>query len=109
MTKQSFRTFCLQNNRADLLEQWDCERNPDVTPDGVTSGSRTRIRWSAARTTIGRPRFTQEQAVYTSVHTAQENVSGRVQTQPRVTRILLLNGIQEKWRFAPGSGSGWKS
>lgn len=45
MTRQSFRSFCLQNDRADLLEQWDCVRNPGVTPDDVTPGSHTRIWW----------------------------------------------------------------
>ena len=43
--RQSLYDFCIQNNRIDLLMQWDTDANLPLTPKTVTSGSNRRIWW----------------------------------------------------------------
>ena len=43
---KTLREWCEENNRQDLLEQWNKKKNGDLTPDNVSYGdSRTRVWW----------------------------------------------------------------
>ena len=44
--RQTFRTFCTEQGKADLLSQWDTARNAPLTPDDVTFGSHKRVWWT---------------------------------------------------------------
>ena len=54
----SLREYCVENCRADLLQQWNCARNGGLTPDTVTVGSRQKVWW------IDRLGHEWQQAVY---------------------------------------------
>lgn len=43
--KRSLRLWCEENNRLDLLSEWDKGRNGLITPDNVTPGSATKVWW----------------------------------------------------------------
>ncbi len=45
MIRQTFRTFCEEQGKSELLSQWDAEKNLSLTPDSVTFGSRKRVWW----------------------------------------------------------------
>ena len=47
--RETLRDFCLRTGRTELLEQWDQERNPALTPDDVTYGSRIKIWWQCSK------------------------------------------------------------
>ncbi len=38
-------TWCIQNNRQYILDEWDSQKNNGLTPDMVTWGSHKRIHW----------------------------------------------------------------
>ncbi len=38
-------TFCIENNRQDLLEEFDCEKNYPLTPHNIARASRYKIWW----------------------------------------------------------------
>ena len=41
----SFKDYCIDNNRIDLLSQWDIEKNLPITPETISFGSNRRIHW----------------------------------------------------------------
>ena len=43
--KKSLREWCIENNRCDLLEQWDYEKNSELTPDDISSQSHKMAYW----------------------------------------------------------------
>ena len=47
--RQTFRAYCAAQGRADLLSQWDAERNAPLTPDGVTFGSHKKLWWDCPK------------------------------------------------------------
>ena len=44
--RQTFRTFCAEQCKAELLSQWDTARNLPLTPDDVTFGSHKKVWWT---------------------------------------------------------------
>ena len=44
--RRTFRTFCTEQGRSELLAQWDGEKNAPLTPDDVTFGSHKRVWWT---------------------------------------------------------------
>lgn len=60
----SLEQFCKENNREDLLLEWDYKKNGDIKPNQITSKSSKRVWWQCKeghifetsvinRTTIG--------------------------------------------------------
>ena len=45
----TLQEYCLQHNRQDLLEQWHSEKNGDLTPDLVSSGSHKKVWWKCKK------------------------------------------------------------
>ena len=43
--RESLQQYCNENNRPDLLRQWDNEANLPLTPETITSGSSQKIWW----------------------------------------------------------------
>ncbi len=41
-------TWCHENNREDILSEWNTDRNLDISPEEVTKGSHKRIWWKCA-------------------------------------------------------------
>ncbi len=41
----SFKDYCIENNRTDLLMQWDTENNLPLTPETISYGSSRNIHW----------------------------------------------------------------
>lgn len=46
---ESLRAFCVQNNRQELLWQWDQAKNLAITPDSVSRGSKRKVWWQCER------------------------------------------------------------
>ena len=46
---ESLRAFCVQNNRQELLRQWDQAKNLAITPDSVSRGSKSKVWWRCQR------------------------------------------------------------
>lgn len=46
--RQSLYDFCTENGHADLLTQWDDERNSPLMPQDVTYGSHQKVWWRCA-------------------------------------------------------------
>ena len=46
MIRRTFRAFCEEQGRSELLSQWNVEKNLPLTPDNVTFGSRKRAWWT---------------------------------------------------------------
>ena len=44
--RQTFRAFCAEQGKSELLSQWDAEKNLPLTPDDVTFGSHKRVWWT---------------------------------------------------------------
>ena len=38
-------TFCIKNNREDLLQEWDYEKNKDLVPENIGFGSERKVWW----------------------------------------------------------------
>lgn len=43
--KKSFYDFCMENNKIELLQQWDVKANKEMTPKTITYGSGRRAWW----------------------------------------------------------------
>ena len=43
--RETLKQFCIRTDRGELLRQWNCEKNGQLTPDTVTSGSSRRVWW----------------------------------------------------------------
>ena len=41
----SLKSYCEENNRLRILEEWDTEKNLPITPDSVTHTSRIPVWW----------------------------------------------------------------
>ena len=41
----SLKSYCEENNRLRILEEWDTEKNLPITPDGVAHTSRIPVWW----------------------------------------------------------------
>ncbi|MBR5358952.1 MAG: zinc-ribbon domain-containing protein [Clostridiales bacterium] len=48
MGKNDLKTWCVQNGRTDLLLEWDYEKNANLTPDKVSSGSDRAVWWKCS-------------------------------------------------------------
>ena len=46
MIRRTFRAFCAERGRTELLAQWDTEKNLPLTPDDVTFGSHKKAWWT---------------------------------------------------------------
>ena len=46
---ESLRAFGVQNNRQELLRQWDQAKNLAITPDSVSRGSKSKVWWRCQR------------------------------------------------------------
>lgn len=46
--RESLASFCQRNDRADLLREWDSERNLPLTPETVSYGSKKKVWWTCA-------------------------------------------------------------
>ena len=44
--RRTFRAFCTEQGKSELLAQWDGEKNAPLTPDDVTFGSHKRVWWT---------------------------------------------------------------
>ncbi|HCS34203.1 MAG TPA: hypothetical protein DIW49_05355, partial [Clostridiales bacterium] len=44
--RRTFRAFCTEQGKVDLLSQWDTARNAPLTPDDVTFGSHKKVWWT---------------------------------------------------------------
>ncbi len=44
--RESLASFCQRNDRADLLREWDSERNLPLTPESVSYGSKKKVWWT---------------------------------------------------------------
>ncbi len=42
-------TWCRRNNREYIIDEWDSQKNGDLTPDMVTWGSHKRIHWKCSK------------------------------------------------------------
>lgn len=42
-------TWCKNNNRENLLAEWDYEKNGDITPETILYGSNTKVNWCCER------------------------------------------------------------
>ena len=47
--RESLASFCQRNDRADLLREWDSERNLPLTPETVSYGSKKKVWWTCAQ------------------------------------------------------------
>ena len=47
--QNDFETWCKQNNREDMLAEWDYEKNYPVTPDAIGRGSPKKVWWICAK------------------------------------------------------------
>ena len=45
MLQMTFRAFCAERQKDELLSQWDAEKNQPLTPDSVTFGSQKLVWW----------------------------------------------------------------
>ncbi len=43
--RQTLYDYCLENNQSELLQQWDTNKNKELTPKDVTSGSKRKAWW----------------------------------------------------------------
>ena len=57
--REYLQAYCLRTGKTSLLDEWDYDRNEDLTPGDVTSASGKRVWW---RCTIG---HTWQAAIYT--------------------------------------------
>ena len=46
--RESLASFCQRNDRADLLREWDSERNLPLIPETVSYGSKKKVWWTCA-------------------------------------------------------------
>ena len=46
--RESLASFCQRNDRADLLREWDSEKNLPLTPETVSYGSKKKVWWTCA-------------------------------------------------------------
>lgn len=44
--RESLASFCQRNDRADLLREWDSERNLPLTPETISYGSKKKVWWT---------------------------------------------------------------
>lgn len=47
--RKTLYEFCVENNRIELLEQWDKEANGDLTPEIVSRGSGKKVWWKCRK------------------------------------------------------------
>ena len=47
--RESLASFCQRNDCADLLREWDSERNLPLTPESVSYGSKKKVWWTCAQ------------------------------------------------------------
>ena len=47
--RRTFRDYCMENGKEDLLNEWHPTKNSPLTPDSVTYGSRRKIWWSCPK------------------------------------------------------------
>ncbi len=47
--RESLASFCQRNDRADLLREWDSEKNLPLTPESVSYGSKKKVWWTCAQ------------------------------------------------------------
>lgn len=45
MIKRTLLEWCKENNREDIVAEWDSKRNGDLSPDEITPGSNKKIQW----------------------------------------------------------------
>jgi len=45
----TLQEYCIQHDRLDLLKQWHAEKNGDLTPDQVISGSHKKVWWKCEK------------------------------------------------------------
>ena len=45
MSGKSLKTWCEENNKLELLDEWNYEKNGDLTPDNITKGSNRQVWW----------------------------------------------------------------
>ena len=43
--RESLKDYCLRCGFSELLSQWNSEKNGDLTPDMVSSGSKKKVWW----------------------------------------------------------------
>ena len=47
--KKSLKEWCIENNRLDLLDEWDYDKNDDLTPDDVSYGTKNKYYWTCSQ------------------------------------------------------------
>ena len=45
MRNKSLYDWCLENNKLQLLDEWDYEKNGDITPKNISSGNDKKVWW----------------------------------------------------------------
>ena len=43
--KKNLKEWCIENNRLDLLDEWDYENNGEMTPNDVNTFSHNKVWW----------------------------------------------------------------
>ena len=90
----SLKTYCLENNRHRILEEWDEEKNHPLTPDDIGHTSMTPVWWrcekghswctqlrSRSKTSTGCPKCREEKLAAKrerNLNAARENYSTKV-------------------------------
>ena len=41
----TLREWCIQNNRLDILKEWDYEKNTEYSPNEISRGVNTKVCW----------------------------------------------------------------
>ena len=48
-TNKTLKEWCVENNRLDLLDEWDYDKNGELTPDDVSYGSGKKVWWKCSK------------------------------------------------------------
>ena len=89
-----FETWCKQNNRINLLNEWNCEKNNDlgVKPNNITAYSNKKVWWKCDRG-----------------HEWQTTIAHRTNNRgcPYCARRILLHGINDLQTKFPKIAAQW--
>ena len=100
--RESLASFCQRNDRADLLREWDSERNLPLTPETVSYGSKKKVWWTCAQGHHWQAAVHTRTAAAQAVHTAADAFpSPEKTTSPQNIHYSPRNGTQRKTATSP--------
>lgn len=91
--KQTLFAFCIEQDKTDLLNQWDNEKNGELTPEKVSAGSHKKVWWKCEKG-----------------HHWSAQIKARVQQEsgcPVCANRLLLPGVNDLASCFPELASQW--